>query len=314
MCTCVCACVRACWAFQALASIDKHLIYWPKFSIHKAKQRFTRITQYLIKMRKLKLKTQRKLVTINKKVRVRGAFCVSCQQPVRSVRRGVLLCFVLLSPESVSRVNISTCIPDSDGPMRCDAQVERREAKREKKALIAAHIEKSIEKELLSRLSEGTYEGIYNFPQEAFEKTVEDVAVSDDEDEKELDESDDEEVEFVEDDDVEQGEDLEDMDDFFADDSSGDDNQDDGESGEDDEDDEDDESGDGESDEDGSSDEDDAAGAAKKKAGAKRRRETAALQRKVGLKRAKKQRARVEVEYEVEQEANKSATSDNAAW
>ncbi|KAH7881796.1 Mak16 protein [Phlebopus sp. FC_14] len=58
---------------RALEQIDKELMYWPNFTIHKCKQRVTKITQYLIKMRRIKLRQEPKLIGVKKKLDRREA-------------------------------------------------------------------------------------------------------------------------------------------------------------------------------------------------------------------------------------------------
>ena len=60
---------------KALGQLDEHLAYFPKASVHRNKQRLTKIHQYLLRMRKLKLRevngTKAKMTRVHKKVEQR---------------------------------------------------------------------------------------------------------------------------------------------------------------------------------------------------------------------------------------------------
>ncbi|GAB2286704.1 hypothetical protein Dimus_021099 [Dionaea muscipula] len=155
---------------KALELIDKELMYWPKFLVHKAKQRLTKMTQ----------------------MRIRAA------EAGQENKVGGLL--VVLASEN--QIELAVTWQTRSGQtqqewekiMTMPRKEQKREARREEKAEKAALLEKNIEEELVERLRTGVYGNIYNYPFERY------LNVLDDKLKEEPDEEEDEEPvrEFVE--------------------------------------------------------------------------------------------------------------------
>ncbi|XP_021728045.1 protein mak16-like [Chenopodium quinoa] len=58
---------------KAFEIIDKHMMYWPKYLVHKVKQRLTKMHQMRIRMRRLAIKTREKIMTTPRKEMKRDA-------------------------------------------------------------------------------------------------------------------------------------------------------------------------------------------------------------------------------------------------
>jgi protein MAK16 len=118
---------------EAVEQINVNLLHWDEFVRQKCKARLVRIHQYLLRMRKMQLRGRYFSVLV---IMFKLPFCRQ-----------------------------SKIIPIAK-------KAERKEVRKEEKALIAASLDTAIEKELLNRLKQGTYEGVYNFNQEAFNRVL----------------------------------------------------------------------------------------------------------------------------------------------
>ncbi len=100
----------------ALAQVDEQLVHWPRYLIHKNKQRLTKIMQYLIRMRKLEMAKSKlpMIVGVNQKVdrleKKREVKALAAAKLERTIERELLERLKQVSWERQSLCSVCVCV------------------------------------------------------------------------------------------------------------------------------------------------------------------------------------------------------------
>lgn len=168
---------------KALAQLDEQLQFWPKKLIHKNKQRLTKIHQYLMRMRKLRMKTKPKLVVINKKIERREKRREKKAEVAAKLDTAI-------QKELLERLQKGTYgdiynFPEREFAKVLDKRGERQEMEEESEGELEEEFEDEDEEEEEDE-DEGAVEYVEDFDED--ESDLEDFSGDDDEEDEEDDE------------------------------------------------------------------------------------------------------------------------------